>query len=118
MTYYGPKITDDEYQGRIVSLYSSESLTSTTNDEIYRKELDLTIDHRLGCKFPQSRRDELWEIHKKLNKRQKWLSIIFWIISQIGVDKRNYAHTKLANFLLKEYNTVLSPEEMKMFFGE
>ena len=59
---YGPRLSNEEYDRRILSLYRSlPPLPSHDQDtEVRRQELNLAIDHRLGRGFPEERRSALW----------------------------------------------------------
>ena len=61
MTDHGARLTADEYQERICSLYETSNLGSVKGRYLAAKsEFSLSIDFRLGVDFPQDRRDQLW----------------------------------------------------------
>src|SRR5215470_11283353 len=64
---YGPRLTDEEYEKRIISLYRDlPPLPSPDQDrEVRRQELNLAIDHRLGRDFPEERRSALWTAQQR-----------------------------------------------------
>ena len=115
---YGPRLTPTEYQKAIADLYRNPPSVSTKEWQrtIYRRELDLTIDHRLGRNFPQERRDALWSIQEKIEKRRFRLAFKYLcrrLFAKLVVRDAQ----GLAGFLVDEYAKVLTPEELQQYFG-
>jgi hypothetical protein len=114
---YGPRLTDLEYDRKIIGLYSG--LPTAPAKELVRslrrQELDLAIDHRLGINFPVDRREALWQIQKRVEKKRLRLAFKYffrklftgWFIR----DVRN-----LTNFIVDEYAKVLTKVELESFF--
>jgi hypothetical protein len=115
---YGPRLTQEEYQRKIAELYLNLSSASAEDREqtIRRRELDLTIDHRLGCDFPQERRDALWAIQEQVEKRRFRLAFKYlfrrFFAKRVERDVQGLAH-----FLVEEYAKVLTPEELQQYFN-
>jgi hypothetical protein len=74
---HGPRLTDEEYDKRIIELHRGlPSMPSEDQDrQVRRMALDLAIDHRLGCDFPQARRESLWAIQQRTEKRRLWFAL-------------------------------------------
>src|SRR5574341_628721 len=74
---YGPRLTDEEYERRLVQLHAGlPSMPTKQQDrEVRRRELDLAIDHRLGSDFPGERREALWAIKQQVEKRRLRLAL-------------------------------------------
>ena len=115
---HGPRLTDEEYERRISELHSRSASPLTPEDErdVRRQELDLAIDHRLGCNFPRVRRKALWAIQQRVEKKRLRLTFKH-------VFKRFFAKglirdvQGLASCLVNEYAKVLNQAELESFFG-
>ena len=115
---YGPRISDEEYDRSIVALYSE--LPSVPSREqrrvVRRRELDLAIDHRLGCDFPRSRRDALWAVQQKVERRR--IRLMFkYLLRRIFAKSLLRDAQGLAGYLVEAYATVLNETELECFFG-
>ncbi len=116
---YGERLSDEEYDRAVVQL--QEGLPPVPSREqrrqLRRAELELAIDHRLGRAFPRSRRDALWAVQQKVERRR--LRLVFKYLwkrlfrGDIVQDAQG-----LAGFLVDEYATVLSRPELERFFGK
>lgn len=115
---HGPRLTPKEYQRKIAELYVKPSPASDEQREraIRRRELDLNIDHRLGCRFPQERRDALWAIQEQVEKRRFRL-VFKYLFRRLLAKWLARDVQQLANFLVEEYAKVLTPEELQAYFG-
>jgi hypothetical protein len=113
---HGPVLSDAEYERRIVRLY--EDMPAKPSKEfdahIRRRELDLQIDHRLGCLFPPERRDALWEAQQRVESRRLRLAIVSLTRAVLPRNLGRGA-SRLAGFAVDEYAKVLSPEELQRF---
>jgi hypothetical protein len=115
---YGSRLTQQEYQRKIAELYLNSSSVSAEDRKqaIRRRELDLTIDHRLGCDFPKERRDALWAIQEQVEKRRFRLAFKYlfrrFFVKRVERDAQGLAH-----FLVEEYAKVLTPEELQQYFN-
>jgi hypothetical protein len=81
-----------------------------------RRELDLVIDHRLGTRFPRERRDALWSVHQRVEKKRRWMAVGHFVRSVLprfmaAGDQR------LAASIFDAYATVLSAREIEAFLG-
>jgi hypothetical protein len=116
---HGRRLTQREYEQAIVALYTSQpsALEPDAVARVRRRELDLTIDHRLGTEFPSDRRDALWQIQQRIERKRLRL-LASWLASLAVprlIDKRA---NQVAQFVLDEYAQVLTPEEMRAYFGD
>ncbi|HME73405.1 MAG TPA: hypothetical protein VKM54_26610 [Myxococcota bacterium] len=75
---YGRRLSDEQYDRRIVELYTDqpEAPSKQQQEWLRRQELELAIDHRLGVEFPRARRDALWMIQQRVEKKRRRL--ILW----------------------------------------
>ena len=115
---FGLRLTDTEYEGRLVELYQGLPPEPTAADdaELRRRELDLAIDHRLGVAFPGDRRTALWMVHERIEKRRLWLALRHFLRRALpGVHTRGDQH--IAREVFDEYATVLSGRELQAFLG-
>lgn len=110
---HGPRITEKEYEQGITSLYERSSTDASKTEKLstLRKELDLTIDYRLGVNFPKDRRQKLWDIRRKTDA-----SIAKNLVFAFSRSLLEYFTANLANKFLKEYREVLSEKEFNQFF--
>jgi hypothetical protein len=74
---HGPRLTDEEYEKRIIELHRDlpPMPTKDQDREVRRLELDLAIDHRLGRDFPRERRDALWAVQQRVEKKRVRLGV-------------------------------------------
>ena len=109
---YGPRLSADDYQRAIVQLYTSPGKFRD------RKVLDLTIDHRLGIHFPIDRRDQLWRVQRRI--RRCWPLLYLLSLFRRCMGKATYEAKieGVADYVLAEYATVLSDDEMRAYFGD
>lgn len=118
---HGPRISGEEYDRRIVRLYTGRPPVPSPEEDrqIRRAELDVTIDHRLGVDFPPERRDQLWRIRQETERRRLWLGLRY-LVRRI-LRRRDLAPTRaatgLARFAADRYAEVLSEEELESFLG-
>ncbi len=112
---YGPLISDDEYEQRVVALQTSAVGHGKDRDRDLRQaELNLAIDHRLGRDFPADRRRILWEAHERSERRRRRLVLR----SLLGKRSIEGAANSLARDLVRAYAQVLTRTELKAFFGD
>lgn len=115
---YGPRLTDDEYERRIVELHRSLPPLPTADQdrEARRQTLDLAIDHRLGRDFPRDRRDALWVAKERVEKRRLrfGLKVLFKRLFAKSIAREAQG---LAGCMVDEYAKVLSKAELERFFG-
>ncbi len=116
---YGQRISDEEYDRSIVALYSELPPVPSKKQrrEVRRQELNLAIDHRLGCDFPRSRRDALWAVQQKVERRR--IRLMFkYLLRRFFTKSFSKDAQGLAGYLVEAYGTVLNQTELEYFFGE
>jgi hypothetical protein len=114
---YGPRLTNEEYEKRIVELQRGlPSLAGRGLDEqVRRKQLDLAIDHRLGCNFPEARREALWAIQQRVETRR--LRLAFKYVLRKLFRKTLVRNVQsLAGYMVDEYAKELTGAELRSFF--
>lgn len=116
---YGLRITDEEYDQEIVALQNGLPPVPSRKQrrEVRRRELDLAIDHRLGRDFPRARRDALWAVQQRVERRRLRL-IIKYLLRRFFAKSLIKDANSLAGYLVEAYGTVLSKTELEQFFGE
>ncbi len=115
---YGPRLTDEEYEKRIVELHRGlpPMPTKDLDREVRRRELELAIDHRLGRDFPKERREALWAAKERVERKRLWLGMKFLIKKKLGRSVVKDAQG-LAGYMVDEYAKVLNPAELESFFA-
>lgn len=115
---YGTRLTDDEYERRVVELHRGMPPMPTPEEDraLRRRALDLAIDHRLGCDFPQSRREALWAASERVDSRRIWLALRYMLGMLLWPVRRRHAEA-LTKALTAEYSKVLSQPELRQFLG-
>jgi len=116
---YGPIISDEEYRQRVTELYRHlpPAPSKEMDLEVRRAELDLLIDHRLGCHFPPERRDALWEAQRQIDKKR--VRLAFASITRALLPGRfRRGVDGLATFAVDEYGKVLSRQELSRFLED
>jgi hypothetical protein len=115
---HGPRLSQREYERRIAELYSGLPAVPSKEEEIRlrRRELDLTIDYRLGQDFPRERREALWEIQRRVERKRLQLGL-HWLAHFISSKWLYNRANKVAKFVVDEYAKVLTKEELRAYFG-
>ena len=114
---HGPRLTVEEYERKIIELHSGLSPMPTKDQDrqVRQMELNLAIDHRLGRDFPPERREALWKIQQRVEKKRLWLALKYpfrrFFAKSLARDAQG-----LAGFLVDEYAKVLTQSELKSFF--
>jgi hypothetical protein len=115
---YGRRISGDEYDQRVVALHTSTAGHGRDPDqELRRAEFNLALDHRLGQDFPPDRRRVLWEAHERIERRRRRLALQS-LLRLIRTRSIEGAADSLARDLVRAYAQVLTPAELKAFFGD
>lgn len=101
---HGPRLSDEEYDRRVVELYCGLPPVPTReqNTRVRRQELELAIDHRLGIDFLRDRRDALWALQQRVERKRMRLMfrhMVRWLLPG-GVSR---GATHLAGYLVDEY---------------
>lgn len=116
---HGARLSDEEYDRRIVGLQSGLPPVPSKEQRIavMRAELDLAVDHRLGCDFPQERREVLWAIQRKAGRKRLRLMFKYFLRRAFAQGLVRDAQG-LAGYLVGEYAKVLNQAELEAFFGK
>ncbi len=115
---HGPRLSDQEYDRRIIGLHSDLPAVPTREQDrrVRRHELELAIEHRLGRDFPLHRREALWAIQQRVERKR--LRLIFWHLLKKCFPKSLARRAQgLAGYLVDEYAKELSESELDSFFG-
>ncbi len=75
------------------------------------------IDHRLGVDFPSERREALWFVQRRVEARRGRLAAK-WMLSLVVPRALDRRANRVAQFVLDEYAQVLTPDEMRAYFGD
>jgi hypothetical protein len=115
----GRRLTGEEYDREIVALHEAlpESPNPQQDLELRRRELELTIDHKLGCDFPHQRREQLWKIQQQIEHKRVNL-MIGHVVQRFLPGALGRMAAKLATTVVSEYAKVLNDEELVQYFGE
>ena len=116
---HGPRLSDEEHDRRIVQLYAGRPAAPSRQEQewLRRQELELAIDHRLGTEFPRERRDALWAIQQRVERRRGRL-LLRHLVRRVLPGSLARGAQGLAGFLVDEYAKVLNRKELESFFGE
>jgi len=115
---YGPQLASGEYDRRLIELQRSLPAMPTKKQDraARRSALDLAVDARLGVRFPKERRDALWAIQERVEKRR--LRLVFrYLLSRLSPRVFSRSAEGLAEYLMSEYAKVLTPGELQRFFN-
>lgn len=115
---HGPRLTDEEYDKRIIKLHGDlpTELTKEQDRQIRYQELELAIDHRLGRNFPPHRREALWAVQQRVERKR--LKLIFkYLLRRFFAKSLARDAQGLAGYLVDEYAKVLNKTELESFFG-
>jgi len=119
---YGRRLSGDEYDKRVVELHRHASpMPSKEEDtEIRRRELNLSIDYRLGIDFPLHKREALWEIMQQVEKKRLWLGFklgLRQLLFRDPIPKEIRRGTDaMAAVMVKEFSRILDAKELRSFF--
>lgn len=114
---HGPRLTDEDYDRKIIGLHSTLPTAPSREQDraVRRKELELAVDHRLGINFPADRRETLWAIQERVERKRLRLAFKYFLrkifTSWFVRDVR-----KLTGFLVDEFAKVLTKDELESFF--
>jgi hypothetical protein len=115
---HGPRLTDEEYEKRIIELHRGlpPMPTAEQDRQVRRMALNLAVDHRLGRDFPKERRELLWAIQQRVEKRRLWLALKY-PFRKFFAKNLDRGAQGLAGYLVDEYAKVLTKTELEKFFG-
>lgn len=113
---FGPRLSGEEYERRVVALYSGAPPLPDENQDraLRRQELDLQIDHRLGVDFPADRRAQLFEVQCGLDQVGP-ASLLRYALGRL-LPSFLVRHARfLAEDTVRAYGKVLSEGELRQF---
>lgn len=115
---HGRRLTGAEFDRRVAQLHAALPPAPTRDQlrALRRAELDLAIDHRLGERFPTERRDALWRIHERLEKKRGRL-VLWHLVKHFVPGALDRRARGLAGYLFDEYRRVLTQPELSAFLG-
>ena len=115
---HGPRLTDEEYDKAITELHGDLPPVPTREQDkqVRRQELELAIDHRLGRDFPVQRREALWAIQQRV-ERKRFRLIFKYLLRRLFRKSLAQEAQGLARYLVDEYAKVLTKTELESFFG-
>lgn len=116
---HGPRLSGVEYDRRVTELYLKLPDNPSAEEEqlAKRREFDLRIDHRLGIHFPEERREALWRVNVSMSRRPIRM-LLAWRFGRSFPRLLAATARRLASKVIKEYRSVLTPQELDQFFGE
>lgn len=115
---YGRRISDEEYDRRVVALHTSAAVhRNDRGKELRRAELNLALDHRLGQDFPAERRRLLWQAQERIDRHRRRLAV-HSLLGMVRTRSIEGAATGLARDLVRAYAQVLTRAELDAFFGD
>lgn len=110
---HGPRISGAEYDRRIIALHAEPS--NADEREIRRQELEITIDHRLGTRFPRERREALWNAQQAVASHALLTSV--GSLFRRALRGRSFSLSDAqASLLIRKYSGVLSVPELMQYF--
>jgi hypothetical protein len=115
---FGRRLSVDEYQKAIVALHATLPPMPTREQDraARRAALDLAVDHRLGVDFPKERRDELFVVQQRVERRRLWFALKHGVARLFG-GAGSQVGRGLSGFVVGEYAKVLSKAELDAYFG-
>ncbi|MDH0301854.1 MULTISPECIES: hypothetical protein [unclassified Pseudomonas] len=115
---HGRKLSQREYEHAVVALHAAhaEDATSLEDPSLRRRELDLTIDHRLGVDFPPARRERLWQIQQRVERKRLRLLARSLVAQMLPIITRRRANA-IAGFVERAFAQELDAQEMNDYFG-
>ena len=114
----GTRISGAEYDKKISRLYEDmpQNPTRAQEQTVRELELNLMIDYKLGTGFPQQRRKALLAVHERIEKKR--MSLFFnYLLKKVFGKPMNEAAKGLSGFVIQQYASVLSAQELDCFFG-
>ncbi|WP_460415295.1 hypothetical protein [Pseudomonas sp. microsymbiont 2] len=102
-----------------MALYQRQADVAGDGDDtlVRRRELDLTIDHKLGVDFPGPRRERLWQIQQRVERKRLRLLAHSLLANLLPVIARRRANA-IAGFVEQAYAQELDAQEMADYFGD
>ncbi len=115
---HGPRLSGEEYDKGIITLHSNLPPAPSRGQQrrVRRQELELAIDHRLGHDFPFGRREALWAIQQRVERKR--FRLIFWhFLKRFSPKSLARRAQGLSSYLVEEYAKELSESELQCYFG-
>lgn len=109
---HGARLTQAEYENRIVALNAASPgmPTRAQEKELRQSEMSLLIDYHLGVDFPEHRRLRLLNEHRKLSRRFIWR-----LLASVITHPRRPSDG-LARAQVRSYASLLSDAELASLF--
>lgn len=109
---YGPKLSQAAYEQKMTSFSVGLPPIPTRAQErgVRLSELNTLIDYKLGVNFPVDRREALWAIQQRLDKRR----LLHLAIALLTAPFDGFAG--VARPQVRGFAKVLSPSELAQFF--
>ena len=119
---YGKRLSDEEYDQCIVELQSGipPMPSKEQQRDLRQRELELAINHRLGINFPKEKRESLWKIMEKVERKRARLAISYALRKLFGRSRipRSLSNKALglAGYMVEQFSEVLTEDELHRFF--
>jgi hypothetical protein len=117
---YGRRLTGREYEKAVIALYTGMNPSPSDREfmEIRRKEINLQIDHKLGVDFPAEKREAVWDVVARLEKKRIGMALGVMVRQALGrkVDI-NAELAKVVDEMITKTGKILDKEDMVRFFG-
>ncbi len=119
---FGPRLSDEEYDRSVVELQANLPPMQSREQErqLRRQELELAINHRLGIEFPKARRDALWAVKERIERKRMRLSAKYFVRRLFGraaIPKGLAEDAQgLAGIMVDAFAEVLDENELRSFF--
>jgi len=109
---YGPTITQQQLEARVLALHNNAPPIPTPQQDrrIRHGELNAMIDHKLGVEFPVDRRERLWDVQQRLD-RKRLLHVLKGFITNPLSPSEALDKPKIRGFA-----QVLNENELQAFF--
>lgn len=118
---HGPTLSVEAFNTEVAKLYDGVNTRRIPTD-VLRKEMDLTVDHRLGVWFPRERRNHLWIVTQRINDEYSRLGrvklIFYWLVSFVSPSLLMNKIDAMSKFVIAELEAALTREELIAFAGE
>ena len=85
--------------------------------KIHARARAVSIDNRLGVNFPAERREALWAVQERAEKRRLFLAFKVLLGRLLGRGG-SLDGSESARPLVREYAKVLTPAEIERFLGD
>ena len=108
---HGPKLTQAQYDQRVCALSKGYNDMTPDQERAMKKDtLNISIDYKLGQNFPADRREQLWEVQSKIDKR------FAFNLVKAAITRPWDIFGGLSKPLVRGFSKVLDRDELKSFF--